>query len=332
VVLLWNLSKNTINPTNDFFFYFKIMQNLSWHKNIIEQIRLMQDQERLPHGLLLRGPEGIGKQNLSMNIAREVLCLPRSEADSNLTKARELFDSRSHPDLYVITRLEEKKDISIDQVREVRERLSTTSHQGGWKVCVIYPAERMNKNSMNALLKILEEPTPKTMFILVSHIPKMLLATIMSRCHIMNVPVPDYNSSMKWLLKGSNYDENEVKSALVLSNNRPFLAAEFLENNLLSEHERFKSILIGVAKLEINFVSAADEIKKLNPIYCLDWFVKYIHSLLIENSNNNKLEIHECLDHIISAKNMVIRGHPINIQLAWEDLMMKWLKSKPTIR
>jgi len=52
---------------------------------------------------------------------------------------------------------------------------------------------------------------------------------------------------------------------------------------------------------------------------------------IIENSNNNKLEIHECLDHIISAKNMVIRGHPINIQLAWEDLMMKWLKSKPTI-
>lgn len=307
------------------------MQNLSWHKKIIEQIRLMQDQERLPHGLLLRGPEGIGKHNLSMNIAREVLCLPRSDADSQIKKVRQLFDSKSHPDLYVITRLEEKKDISIDQVREVRVRLSTTSHQGGWKVCVIYPAERMNKNAMNALLKILEEPTPQTMFILVSHIPKILLPTIVSRCQIMNIPVPDYNSSLKWLLERSNFDENEVKNALALSNNRPFLAAEFLEKNLLSEHERFRNILIGVAKLEINFVTAADEIKKLNSMYCLDWFVKYIHSLLIENSNNNKVEIHECLDHIISAKSMMITGHPINIQLIWEELMMKWLKSKVTI-
>ena len=137
------------------------------------------------------------------------------------------------------------------------------SHQGGWKVCLISPAESMNHNAMNSLLKILEEPTSKTLFILVSHKPKMLLKTILSRCQLINVESPEREVATQWILENSEYDRSQVDCAIDLSNNRILLAKDYLDSDILTEHSKFTKLLSAALTRQMSFIEAAEEIKKL---------------------------------------------------------------------
>ena len=163
---------------------------LPWHKKIINQIDLLKKRSKVPNGIILKGHVGIGKNKLAKAIAKAFISNEHSD-DPRASMLTNHWTSDFHPDLYLIEPEEKKSVISVDQIRAVKENLLKMSHQGGWKVCLINPAESMNHNAMNSLLKILEEPTSKTLFILVSHKPKMLLKTILSRCQLINVESPE---------------------------------------------------------------------------------------------------------------------------------------------
>jgi len=89
--------------------------------------------------------------------------------------------------------------IKIEQVRELANFLYVRSHRGAMRVALVHPAEDMNENASNALLKGLEEPPAGAMFILVSHRPAQLLPTIRSRCVAVPVPIPPRDAALKWL-------------------------------------------------------------------------------------------------------------------------------------
>lgn len=147
---------------------------------------------RLPHAILLGGPQGIGKATLAYRLARFVLSRGRPDA-RDLAVGEDHPISRqvaslSHPDLLVLRRLkeEDKKTMSqvirVEDTRRITSFFGSTSAYGGWRVCIVDAVEDMNASSANAILKLLEEPPARSLFLLISHAPGRLLPTIRSRC------------------------------------------------------------------------------------------------------------------------------------------------------
>ncbi len=168
-------------------------------------------RERLPHALLVHGLAGIGKHAFALHLAQALLCeAPRADG----TACGECAGCRyavagQHPDLMrlELTTLDEEsgepvraETIAVERVRALIDFVQLTSHRQGMKVGVIAPADRMNVSAVNALLKTLEEPPPRTHLILVTDQPGRLLATVRSRCRHVLAPRPTANEAREWLI------------------------------------------------------------------------------------------------------------------------------------
>lgn len=191
---------------------------LPWNEPILESLR----RDALPHALLIHGVEGVGKLALAERVAQLVLCEATNPAarPCGTCEGCRWYLGGNHPDF---RRLEPEalsqqpeaageegeaaparkgkpsNEIKIDQVRELAAFLNIGSHRGRRRVALVHPAEEMNLNSANALLKGLEEPPPGAMFLLVSHQPARLLATIRSRCVAVPVALPSHDAALQWI-------------------------------------------------------------------------------------------------------------------------------------
>lgn len=155
---------------------------------------------RMHHAWLLGGPEGIGKASFAYRAARFMLSAgdPRKRAGQKTDLAMPENDpatrrimAQSHPDLHVLRRIPKPdgksytSNIPVDAVRRVIDRFSASAAEGGWRVCIVDSAEDMERSAANALLKLLEEPPPQALFLIVAHAPGRMLPTIRSRCRLL---------------------------------------------------------------------------------------------------------------------------------------------------
>jgi DNA polymerase III subunit delta' len=146
---------------------------------------------RMHHAWLIIGPDGVGKATLAYRFARRLLAGVPEAATLALAPAHPVFRrvaAGSHADLLTVERAYDEKrrrmrtQITVDDVRRIGSFMSLTPAEGGWRVVVVDGAEELNQNSANALLKVLEEPPPRAVLLLVCTAPGRLLATIRSRC------------------------------------------------------------------------------------------------------------------------------------------------------
>ena len=148
---------------------------------------------RMHHAWLLCGARGIGKASLALTLARQLLAIPAGARNE------------SHPDLLILERewddkrKRRKAFISVENVRRVSAFFSRSAGRGGWRICIVDSADEMNHNAANALLKILEEPPSRALFLLVSHRPQLLPATILSRCRRLRLDPLDREQMLQWL-------------------------------------------------------------------------------------------------------------------------------------
>jgi DNA polymerase-3 subunit delta' len=147
------------------------------------------------HAILIEGPEGIGKATLAFRFANHILRHPDpasapetiADPDPEHPVTRQLASGASHNLLHLSRPVDEKTGrvrtaITVDEVRKAGHFFSQTSGTGNWRIVIIDPADDLNRNAANAILKILEEPPKRAMFLVLSHAPGKLLPTIRSRC------------------------------------------------------------------------------------------------------------------------------------------------------
>ena len=182
--------------------------SVPWLEKEMASLRAAHEADRMPHALLIHEAPGAGGEWLANWTARMVL-----GTDKDL-----------HPDWIRVHPIDESKQIRIEQMRELGEELSLTSHQGGYKVGVISPADVLNRFAANALLKTLEEPPSRTVLILVVTQPSRLPATILSRCQRIRIAAPERSEAVAWL--DATRGKGNWNAVLDIVGEAPLLAAE----------------------------------------------------------------------------------------------------------
>jgi DNA polymerase III subunit delta' len=179
---------------------------------------------RMHHGWLIAGPEGIGKATLAYRFARHALAEPGERHADTLdigtdTRAAHQVLALSHPSLLVIRRAYDIKakrfpaSIPVDEVRRLKTFLGRTGEDNAWRIVIVDRADELNISAANALLKSLEEPPPRTIFLLISSAPGRLLVTIRSRVRMLELGALDEEPLRRAVSQAFTASGDEVASA-----------------------------------------------------------------------------------------------------------------------
>ena len=258
-----------------------------WQKS--DWTRLQEARSRPVHGLLFKGGKGIGKLDLAMNYAQSLLCQHPEGADFACGKCPSChwFEQGSHPDFRLMqpetlsldgeeteSGKKPSKQISVDQIRSLADFFGMSAHQGGRRVIIIHPAETMNANAANALLKNLEEPPQGLLFILVSHKPQQLLPTILSRCLSFALSAPDAESATRWL---AGQGVKDPAGALAASGFAPLQAVQLEEQPGSEERGKLLRALRQPAAMDV--FALAESLQKTEQVLVVQWLQQWCHDL-----------------------------------------------------
>jgi len=207
-----------------------------WQITNWQTLTSSQKNKRLAHGLLFHGAKGIGKKAFAIEFAHWLICeQPLAEKSCGECKSCKLIQAESHPDLLTLFPEEEGKAIKVDQVRDLIQKISLTRHGTGYRVVLVSPADALNINASNSLLKTLEEPPANTILILISDKPSKLMPTIRSRTQMVRFDLPSEEQSMHWL-KQAGIEQAEL--ILKLSAGAPLAAAAMAEGEGLQIRDK----------------------------------------------------------------------------------------------
>ena len=322
----------------------------------------------LHHGLLVTGSNGIGKREFCLSIVKYLLCMDSDARQNKVScggcQSCNLFEAGTHPDFHLLTselenvearvplissygdryqnvqardkKAKPGKIISVDQVRQLIGRFSTQSHISLYKVVLIMPADALNVNASNALLKLLEEPPENSMLILMTSLPGFLPATIRSRCMAMHIDTPESALSLNWLEQFMSAEQASI--ALKLANGGPLDAKHSVDSGLLEVQTQFFTQVSNLLFSRISPLELAVSLSKSDLAMFLTWLHGFICELIRWKMNGLKPDWFETNDPGWSSLNVSVERlyvlydkvnfysrivrEPINIQLTLEDVIL----------
>lgn len=318
---------------------------LEWLDATWQKLNRIRTQGRLPHALLLIGADGIGKQQLAARLAESLLC-ENPHPDGRRCErcmACAWLQAGTHPDLMHLAPEEPGKAIKVDQIRSLCAGLAMTSHAGGTKVAIIRPADAMNANAANSLLKTLEEPTDNTLLVLLTAVPGKLPATIRSRCQQVRMLLPQAAPALRWL-ESNGVAPQQGERCLQMAGGAPLKALELARADLGELNERRLDELCQVASGRLDPVRLASSWHGNDEPQTLNWWLEWLRDLLrwqlagqppADASVARKLQkisesvdsrqIYGLADTLTTALNSLASG--LNRQLILEELLIGWAQT-----
>ncbi len=211
---------------------------------------------RMHHAWLITGSKGVGKATLAFRFARFVLANPdppNMNLSDDLTLAvladarvSRLIVARAHPDLLVLRRPWDetakryRNAVTVDEVRRIQRFFGSTAGENGWRICIVDTADDLNINAANALLKMLEEPPKRGLFLLVANRPGQILPTIRSRCGRLDLkPLPPEHLFAAIKERHSQTDDSELRLAVALAGGSLRRAIQALQSGQGSIYRSF---------------------------------------------------------------------------------------------
>jgi DNA polymerase-3 subunit delta' len=321
---------------------------LPWQQEQWMGVLSRLDEGRLPHALMLRGEEGTGKNQFALALAQYLLChKPVANTACGQCKGCQLNLAGTHPDLALLEPEDIGKAIKVDQVRSVVDFVSKKAQLDGFRVVVVSPAEAMNVNASNALLKSLEEPGERTVLILVSHQISGVLATIRSRCQVMDFPIPSRQQAHSWLNTVVG-DSAKSEKLLNVAGGAPVRALELNQSEWLGERSSVLQQWLAVLSGKRDAVRTADGWTQYPLRDLLAWLLAWQIDMVklasgsgqaIMNQdlqqdlrmasklvNLNRLFV--CHDHLLQVKRMLNSQANPNPQLLLEEILLKWSQAR----
>lgn len=241
---------------------------LPWHVDQWQRVADARAAGRLPHAILLSGAPGVGKSLFARRLAQSLIC-PTPDAAGDACRqcsACHQASAGSHPDLHWLSPEEEGKAIKIDAIRDLTHKSVLAAERGGHRVITIDPADAMNRSAANALLKTLEEPSSRTVLILVSSNPQRLPATIRSRCQVIGFPIPAPTQAREWL--DENTTDADLDALLALSGGAPLRAQQADGQGWQVSDTRLMAELLGLKQRQGNPLQVVEEWQS-RPLYLI---------------------------------------------------------------
>lgn len=199
------------------------------HKKQWDFLERKFKDNQLSHAYLFSGPGGVGKKKFSLELVKSISCKKEDHYC-------QLIEKGSHPDVLMVSPKDEG-EIQIAQIREVQQFLSLKPYYSLQKTVIIDQAHKMNQEAQSCFLKTLEEPKGKTLLILLSAYPEMMLPTILSRCQIVKFPGVKKEEIKKYLLE-NNIPEDKAEMLSILSDGKPGRVISLLADDKMVEKER----------------------------------------------------------------------------------------------
>ena len=296
----------------------RLQSVLPWQHQLWQRLTEQHQQQRLPHALLLCGEPGLGKAQFSKALGQYLLCQqPQQQAELLVScghcKSCLLNAQGSHPDLVEISPEGPGKPIKVDQIRDLVSTITLSAQQGGYRVVVLGPAEAMNINAANALLKVLEEPGSKTLFTLYSHLPGRIVATIRSRCQALYLNHPDQPQALDWIKQQTDY-EGDLTELLNLAAGAPLAALELLQNDSAEQRKALYQALKQAVTGEGSSTQAAEKLAKIRLLDLLDWWLTLVQDLIRFQSTQDP----DCINSLTAKKMIIALSQRLSAQQIFE--------------
>lgn len=250
-----------------------------WLKKTWEKTVNTLHQGTLPHALLISGTAGLGKFEFTVEFAKKILCAKKETQACEHCHSCQWFAANSHPDYWLIEPEEDKKQISIAQIRDLTEALGKTGY-GHYQVVIIHPAEAMNRAAANALLKTLEEPSGQVVILLVCDRPAGLLPTIRSRCQEIRVQPPSDENALEWLTSKLKSATPQPSELMALADGLPVLALHLAESGEWEQNDQISEDFLGVLTGKLSVLKAAEKWAKQSVEQVLTILSTFIQDLI----------------------------------------------------
>lgn len=204
---------------------------------------------RVHHAYLFVGPSGTGRHDAARAFAQALQCERPSPDPCNTCPPCMKAERGVHPDIRWVSPLEGRQSIGIEQVREMRAEAAYGPYEGQYRVYILTPAERLLPEAQNALLKLFEEPPPRTVLVLVGESPTALLPTVLSRVQVVRFGFVASSEIERALRERFGLDPRRARLLAALSGGRPALAVRWAQTpDALKDRDRVVERLVRVER------------------------------------------------------------------------------------
>lgn len=276
------------------------MTELLGHRAVEQRFSEAMDKGSLHHAWLLYGMNGIGKSLLAEKLAARLMC--ESHTACGQCHACHMLAAGSHPDVFHLGLIEGKRDLNIEQVREVLDFLSLSGAESQRRVVILDDAERMNGQAANALLKGLEEPSPGSLLLIVCADMMKLPATVRSRCLLQHcAPLPE--SEVRTVLQRLSVPDQYLGLAIELAAGCPGMVECMQDENVSDSLADWQNLVSDMAEADIGKIEGwlQKHVKLIPHNLITNVLLRAVFPALMQPSSKVSFEAREKLYAAVSA-------------------------------